>query len=64
MTPQDYIDAELKRVSAEKNRLKSQIHRHNDRNKMISTATGLLGKAKARGITLETIVRGFFEEEA
>lgn len=63
MTPQEYIDAELKRISAEKNGLKKQIKRHNDRNKMIGTATGLLGKLKDRGITLETVVRGFFVEE-
>lgn len=64
MTPQEYMNAELKRISAEKNRLKSQIQRHNDRNKKIDMAKGLLGKAKSRGITLESIVRGFFVEES
>lgn len=63
MTPQDYIDAELKRISAEKNALKKQIKRHNDRNKKIDMAKGLLGKLKDRGITFESVVRGFFVEE-
>lgn len=63
MTPEEYMNAELKRISAEKNRLKSQLKRHNDRNKKIEMAKGLIGKAKARGITLESIVRGFFVEE-